>query len=57
MIHSKKVLKNLEDVLAHWKELIIKDEFPVNAILSIIDSDLRQFIRKRKHAYKKENKK
>ena len=53
MIHSKKVLKDLEERLKRWKELILLDEFPPNSILAIIESDLREFIRRRRHAYRK----
>lgn len=43
MITNKNAIKDLNDVLKHWRDLLIRNEFPIPAIISIINSDISQW--------------
>lgn len=50
---TKKMKDDLNSCLEHWKRLILENELPVPAVVSIMRSDLSQFKSLHRYFFKK----
>lgn len=56
MITDKKTTEDLDSILKHWRNILIKNEFPTPATVSIIKSDIEQWKKRHVWIFRKDKK-